>query len=98
MLEELRTIAQERGEETMTIRLEPFILHDIRRTVRTHLSALPVPEHVRELILAHAQPGLHKVYDQHKYIDEKREALELWAARLKLIVDPPPSNVVALRA
>jgi integrase len=29
--------------------LEPFVIHDIRRTMRTGLSALPVPELVREL-------------------------------------------------
>jgi integrase len=92
MLEELQKI------DPAKVRLEPWTIHDIRRTVRTHLSALPVPELVRELILAHAQPRLHKTYDQFAYLKEKREALELWAARLKLIVDPPSSNVVALRA
>lgn len=80
-----------------------YVLHDIRRSVRTHLSALPVPDLVRELILAHAKPELHKIYDQWTYVDEKREALELWAARLKGIIDVPPSNVpadnvIALRA
>jgi integrase len=96
MLEELQKIAEQRGEDPSKVKLKPFTIHDIRRTVRTHLSALPVPELVRELILAHAKPGLSKVYDQHMYADEKRHALELWAARLKSIVDPPASNVVAL--
>jgi Arm DNA-binding domain/Phage integrase family len=95
-------IAKARGDEQKELRLELkriwWANHDIRRSVRTHLSALPVQQLVRELILAHAQPELDKIYDQFKYVDEKREALELWAARLKLIVDPPPSNVVALRA
>jgi len=72
--------------------------HDLRRTVRTHLSALPVQDMVRELVIAHARPGLHKVYDQHSYQDEKRECLTLWEARLRGIVAPMQSNVVALRA
>ena len=42
-----------------------WVIHDLRRTMRTHLSALPVPDLVRELVIAHAKPGLHKVYDQH---------------------------------
>ena len=75
----------------------PFVIHDIRRTVRTGLSALPVPDLVRELVIAHSKPGLHKVYDQHAYLDEKRQALELWAGRLRGIVSPPPENVVELR-
>ena len=65
--------------------------HDLRRTVRTHFSALPVQDIVRELVIAHAKPGLHKVYDQHAYLAEKRECLELWEARLRGIL----SNRVA---
>ena len=63
----------------------PFVFHDLRRTMRTALSGLPVPDLVAELVIAHAKPGLHKVYDQHAYRDEKRRALDLWAA--KLLVD-----------
>lgn len=74
----------------------PFVIHDIRRTMRTGLSALPVPDLVRELVIGHTKPGLHKVYDQHAYLDEKRHALELWAKRLRDIVTPPPANVVEL--
>jgi integrase len=78
---------------------EHWTIHDIRRTMRTGLSALPIPDRVRELVIAHAQPGLHKVYDQHAYIDEKRRALELWAARLRAIVTPTAAhNVVHLHA
>ena len=56
--------------------------HDEDRTV-----ALPVPDLVRELVIAHTKPGLHKVYDQHAYESEKRHALDLWAARLRSIVE-----------
>jgi integrase len=66
--------------------VEPFVLHDLRRTMRTGLSALPIPDLVRELVIAHAKPGLHKVYDQFGYIEEKRHALELWQARVREIV------------
>jgi hypothetical protein len=52
---------------------------------------------VRELVIAHARPGLHKVYDQHTYRDEKRECLTLWSARLTGIVEQPPPNVVPLQ-
>jgi hypothetical protein len=54
--------------------------------MRTGLSALPVPDLVRELVIAHTKPGLHKVYDLHAYLDEKRQALDLWAARVMAIV------------
>jgi integrase len=89
--------AKNRLDDLMAERLgtvEEFRFHDIRRTMRTGLSALPVPDMVRELVIAHAQPGLHKVYDQHKYDDEKRHALNLWAVAMRDIVEPAP--VVAL--
>jgi integrase len=68
-------------------------IHDLRRTMRTHLSALPVEDLVRELVIAHTKPGLHKVYDQHSFQDEKRRCLELWEARLLAIVEPRPGDV-----
>jgi integrase len=73
-----------------------WVLHDIRRTFRTGLSMLRVVDRVAELCIAHRTQGLHKVYDQHKYIDERREAMEAWAAKLAAILNPPPPNVVKL--
>ncbi len=67
----------------------------------SNFSRLRITEEAREAVLAHARPGIKGVYDLHDYFDEKREALELWAARLRSIVEPPPtekeSNVVPLR-
>jgi integrase len=96
MLEELKQMASEGGEDPKRITLPDFVNHDIRRTVRTHLSALKIGEEVREAVLAHVRPGIKGVYDQYKYLDEKREALELWGTRLRSIVEPPPANVVKL--
>ena len=70
-------------EDDPSAKLPPFVIHDIRRSVRTGLSALPVPDLVRELVIAHTKPGLHKVYDLHAYEAEKRHALELWPHRLR---------------
>jgi integrase len=87
------------GEEVAT--LPGWVFHDLRRTLRTNLSGLPVPDLVAELVIAHAKPGLHKVYDQHAYRDEKKRALDLWAAKLLLIVEGTGgknvTNVVPLR-
>src|SRR5271157_1961853 len=77
---------------------EDFIVHDIRRTCRTKFSALPVEDIVRELLLAHARPGLHRVYDLHAYEGEKAHALNLWHAKLKTIIEPKVENVIELKA
>jgi hypothetical protein len=100
MLEELQKIAKRRGSDPTKVKLESWRIHDIRRSVRTHLSAIEVPEGdiVRELILAHRQPHLHQIYDQHLYFEEKKTALDRWAARLRGIVEPASSNVVQLSA
>jgi len=98
MLLTLRALARMRGEDPASVKLPPFVNHDVRRTVRSRLSRLKVTEEAREAVLAHARPGIKGVYDLHDYLDEKREALELWAARLREIVEPMPRNVVKLRA
>jgi integrase len=94
MLEELKQIATQAGKDAKRVTLPDFVNHDIRRTVRTHLSALRIGEEVREAVLAHVRSGIKCVYDQHQYLEEKREALTLWNARLWAIVQPPPDNVV----
>ena len=59
-----------------------------RRTVRTRLSGIPdVSDLVRESVIGHTKPGLHKVYDLHVYEDEKRFALDEWYRRLRQIVE-----------
>jgi hypothetical protein len=76
-----------------------WTLHDIRRTVRTLLGALPIPSNVCELVIAHAQPGLHRIYDLHRYRSEKARALSLWAGRLQEIIEASrdSGNIVELR-
>ena len=74
----------------------PFRTHDLRRTVRTRLSSLKVPTTVAEMVLGHGKRGLERVYDQHLYLDEIRDALEKWAGLLRDIVEPPPANVFKL--
>jgi integrase len=74
-----------------------WTVHDIRRTFRTHLSALPVPggDLVRELMLAHAKPGLHRVYDQFGYLEERREGYRLWNDRLMQIIGSGQSVAIS---
>ena len=66
--------------------LPPWVNHDLRRTVRSRLSELRVSADVAEAILAHVKPGIRGVYDRYEHLDEKRDALELWASRLREIV------------
>jgi integrase len=65
-----------------------WTFHDLRRTMRTGLSALRIQDVVAELAIGHTQKNLHKVYDQHSYLDERRHAFEAWADRVMSIVEP----------
>ena len=72
-------------------------LHDLRRSMRTNLSAIPsISPIVAELMIGHRQQGILAVYDQHRYGTEQRDGFEAWASRLRSIVEPSPDNVVAL--
>ena len=79
--------------------VEPWRFHDLRRSMRTGLSALRIPDTVSELCIAHTQKGLHKIYDQHAYLDEKRNAFEAWANHVFAICEPgAANNVIELAA
>ena len=96
MLRTLKAMSRRRGEDPSKIELRPWVIHDLRRVVRSHLSALRVPDHVAEMVIGHGRQGLQRVYDAHAYEAEKREALALWARRLRDLVEVPPANVVKL--
>jgi integrase len=96
MLRTLKAMARMRGDDPSRIELRPWVIHDLRRTLRTHLAALRVPDHIAEMVIGHGRQGLQRVYDQHRYVEEMRDALTQWAARLRSIVEPPPANVVKL--
>jgi integrase len=80
--------------------IAPWRLHDLRRTMRTNLSAIPsISSLTAELLLGHRQRGIAATYDRFSYQDEQRAALELWCARLMAIVGPPgETNVVPISA
>jgi integrase len=65
-------------------------LHDLRRTFRSGLSRLRIPSHIAERVIAHLPAGIEATYDRFEYLDEKRHALEAWAAFVEQLVNPQP--------
>lgn len=79
--------------------MEPWTLHDLRRSAATHMVRLGVLEEVVGRVLNHAPKGVTaKVYALHTYAPEKRSALDRWAAELTRAVEGGrASKVVRLR-
>ena len=61
--------------------------HDLRRSMRTGLSAAKVRPDISEIVIGHVIPGIRGVYDRHDFKDELRAAALAWEARLLAIVD-----------
>jgi integrase len=79
------------------VKLDPWTVHDLRRTVRTGLSRLKVLPHVAEAVVNHLPAKLIRTYDLRTYEAEKREALDKWAQHLKIeIVMATGANVTRL--
>lgn len=63
--------------------LEPWTPHDLRRTMRTGLTALGVDETVAEMMLNHAVGDeLRRIYDKHGYPEAREEAARRWASHV----------------
>lgn len=75
--------------------LEPFTIHDLRRTARTQLAGLGVPPHVAEKVLNHRLKGVEGRYDRYDYFEERKVALSQWAALLAQL-EQGGANVVPL--
>jgi integrase len=64
---------------------QPWIHHDIRRSVATGLAQLKVLPHVIEAVLNHVsghKAGVAGIYNLHAYEAEKRKALDKWSKHL----------------
>jgi integrase len=68
--------------------IQPWTLHDLRRTFATNLAALGTPIHVTEKLLNHVSgtvSGVAAIYNRHAYLDEMRAAIDAWEKRLSFI-------------
>ena len=77
--------------------------HDLRRTMRTGLSACGFSRDVAKIVTGHVIPGVDGIYDRHHYRPERKAALEAWEHRLGAILegrdpDAADGNVIPLEA
>ncbi len=76
--------------------IEPFVLHDLRRSFASGLQRLKIEPHVIEACLNHTAPKLQRTYQVHDHEPEKRAALARWAAHVDAVISGKTTdNVIA---
>jgi integrase len=82
------------------MRAPPWVLHDARRTAATGMAELGIAPHIVEAALNHisgAKAGVAGTYNRAAYAEEKKAALERWAAHIAGLVEGRPVNVTPMR-
>jgi integrase len=81
---------------------EPWVFHDLRRTLASGMARLGIQLPVIEKVMNHTSGsfrGIVGVYQRHSFAEEKRAALAAWASHVESVVSGRQrANVVALRA
>ena len=55
----------------------------LRRPIRCRMAELRIASDVAEMVIGHGKKGISRVYDQHRYDAEMREACEAWPELLR---------------
>lgn len=92
--------------KTRRLEIEPLFqakdwrLHDLRRTAATGMATLGVPMHTISRVLNHAEGGVTRIYARYSFLNEKRQALDLWAQHVHEIVNEkyPDDSVIYIGA
>jgi integrase len=82
------------------LKIQPWRLHDLRRTCATHMAELGVQPHVIEAVLNHisgSKAGVAGIYNRSTYESEKSRALELWGNHVEAIASGKASKVVPIK-
>lgn len=95
-----KMLIDQKAAEILGRPLEPWRIHDLRRTVATGLQRLGCSLQVIEAVLGHtagSRAGIVGIYQRHSFDPEKAAALEAWGRHVDRLINPAQSNVVELR-
>src|SRR5262249_6760251 len=70
-----KAVAEARREAALPD-IDPWRIHDLRRTVGTGLGKLGISRFIIARVLNHADRTVTGIYDRHEYLAEKRSALD----------------------
>jgi integrase len=79
---------------------EPWVIHDLRRSVATRMGDIGIMPHIVEVILNHLsghKAGPAGVYNRSVYRDEVRAAMMKWSDHVEALVGGKPTKQVDTR-
>ncbi|NTF35020.1 tyrosine-type recombinase/integrase [Rhizobium skierniewicense] len=79
--------AQSLGDIAPGRKVKRWTLHDVRRTLRTHIEGIVSRTEVAEAAVGHKKKGIEAVYNHYRYLRELRTAFNQWSQMLKEIED-----------
>jgi integrase len=88
--------AKQRVDSFLKEPIEPWRIHDLRRTMATQMRSLGIDRLVVSKLLNHAESGITKTYDRYAADPEKAAAMEQWARRLWEIISGERQEKVIL--
>ena len=90
IIEARKEAAENRGEDPSRVEPPPrWTMHDLRRSVATAMAKANVPPHVLASLLNHSPGrtlGISAIYIRHRYLAERREALEKWGEHVLSLI------------
>jgi integrase len=78
-------------------KIEPWVIHDLRRSAATHMADLGVLPHVIEAVINHVsghKAGVAGVYNRSNYEPLKKIALQKWSDHLEALISGKRSSKV----
>ena len=68
-------------KKIFNVEMKQWSMHDLRRTMRTHMSEFALP-HICEIMIGHALPQTWGTYDYFQYLQPQADAYQKWFDRL----------------
>jgi integrase len=91
--------AEAKKEHGMEVTIEPFVLHDLRRTAASGMASIGIRTEVIERALNHTSGsfrGVAGTYQRDPLTDDVRTALVKWSEHIERIVSGETGKVVAI--
>lgn len=77
--------------------LDPFTIHDMRRTAKTLLASLGVQPHISERCLNHKIKGVEGIYDGYDYFEERKAALKALSDLLEQLENGAIEKIIPIK-